>query len=69
MNKSLREVAKELNISCGYLSEILNGKKGCNEELMNKLLEYYPNLKFYIFTEPRYKVSKIFTELYGKQIS
>lgn len=56
--KSLRQIAKELNISCSYLSDILNSKKGCNEILMNKVKEYYPNLKFYIFTEPRYKVIK-----------
>ena len=54
--KSLRQVAKELNISVSYLSDILNGKKGCNEELMNKIKEYYPYLEFYIFTKPRYKV-------------
>ena len=40
--KSLRQVAKELNISISYLSDILNGKKGCNEKLMNKIKEYYP---------------------------
>ena len=56
MKVSLRQVAKELNISVSYLSDILNGKKGCNEELMNKIKEYYPNLEFYIFTKPRYKV-------------
>lgn len=54
--KSLRQVAKELNISVSYLSDILNGKKGCNEELMNKIKEYYPYLEFYIFTKLRYKV-------------
>lgn len=56
--KSLREISKELNISCSYLSDILNGKKGCDEELMNKIKEYYPKLEFYIFTKPRYKVIK-----------
>ncbi|MBE6152679.1 MAG: helix-turn-helix transcriptional regulator [Firmicutes bacterium] len=58
MNKSLRQIAKELNISVSYLSDILNGKRGCNEELMNKIKEYYSNLEFYIFTKPRYKVIK-----------
>ena len=58
MKKSMRQIAKELNISVSYLSEILNGKKGCNEELMNKIKEYYPNLQFYIFIKPRYKVIK-----------
>ena len=58
MNKSLSEIAKELGISKSYLSEILNGKKGCSEELMNKLKEYYPTLKFYVFTKPRFKVIK-----------
>lgn len=56
MKLSLRQVAKELNISISYLSDILNGKKGCDKELMNKIKEYYPNLEFYIFTKPRYKV-------------
>lgn len=54
--KTLREIAKELNISVSYLSDILNGKKGCNEELMKKIKEYYPQLEFYIFTKPRYKI-------------
>ena len=56
MKLSLRQVAKELNISISYLSDILNSKKGCNEELMNKIKEYYQNLEFYIFTKPRYIV-------------
>lgn len=56
MNKSLSEIAKELVISKTYLSEILSGKKGCSEELMNKIKEYYPTLEFYIFTKPRFKV-------------
>ena len=30
--------------------------KNAYEELMNKIKEYYPNLEFYIFTKPRYKV-------------
>lgn len=56
MDKSLRKVAQELNISSGYLSDILNGKKGCSKDLMEKIKEYYSNLEFYIFNEPRYKV-------------
>lgn len=58
MNKSQNEIAKELGISKTYLSEILNGKKGCSEELMYKIKEYYPTLEFYIFTKPRFKVIK-----------
>lgn len=57
MNKSLRQIASELNISVGYLSEILNGKKGCSQEIMNKIKIFYPNLQFEIFN-PRYKVKK-----------
>lgn len=53
---SLRKVAKELEISPSYLSDIINGKKGCIKELMEKIKEYYPNLDFYNFIEPRYKV-------------
>ena len=56
MNKSLSKIAKELGISKTYLSEILSGKKGCSEELMYKIQEYYPTLEFYIFTKPRFKV-------------
>lgn len=56
MTKTMRQIAKELNISSGYLSDVLNGKKGCSEELKDKIKKYYPDLKFYIFTKPRYKV-------------
>lgn len=54
--KSLRQIASELKISPSYLSDILKGKKGCDEILMNKIKEYYPQLEFYVFTKPRYKV-------------
>lgn len=56
--KSQNEIAKELKISKGYLSDILAGKKGCNQFVMNKLKEFYPDLKFYVFTKPRYKIVK-----------
>lgn len=59
MKQSQNQVARELGISITYLSEILHSKKGCDEELMNKIKQYYPNLKFYIFTKPRYKVEKV----------
>lgn len=55
---SLRETAIKLGISPSYLSDILNGKKGCSEELMNKIKKYYKDLEFYNFVEPRYKVVK-----------
>lgn len=58
MEKSLRNIAKELNISPSYLSDILNGNKGCSEELMLKIKKYYPKLDFYNFIKPRYKVRK-----------
>jgi transcriptional regulator with XRE-family HTH domain len=54
--KSLRQIARELKISPSYLSDILKGKIGCSEDLMNKIKEYYPQLEFYVFTKPRYKV-------------
>lgn len=63
---SLRSIAKELGISPSYLSDILNGKKGCSEELMNKIKIYYKSLEFYNFVEPRYKVVK--ENKYDKQI-
>lgn len=56
MEKSIRQIAKELNVSASYLCDVLNGKKGCNEEFMNKIKKYYPDLQFYIFNKPRYKV-------------
>ena len=58
MKKSQNQIARELGISNTYLSEILHSKKGCNEELMNKIKQYYPNLKFYVFIKPRYKVKR-----------
>lgn len=56
MSRSLRNIAKSLEISPSYLSDILNGKKGCSKELMNKIKIYYSNLEFYNFIKPRYKV-------------
>lgn len=56
MYKSLRKIANELCISASYLSDILNGKKGCSEALMLRIKKYYPKLDFYNFIEPRYKV-------------
>lgn len=58
MNKSQNKIAKEIGISKGYLSDILKGKKGCNKCLMDEIKKYYPQLEFYIFTQPRYKVKK-----------
>ena len=56
MKMTLRQVAKEIGISGGYLSEIINGKKGCSENLMKIIKGYFPDLEFYNFIEPRYKV-------------
>lgn len=55
---NLTSISKELGISKSYLSDIINGKKGCSKELMKKIKKYYLNLEFYIFTKPRYKVKK-----------
>lgn len=49
-------IAEKIGISKGYLSDVLHGKKGCNEDLMIKIKKYYPTLKFYNFAKPRYKV-------------
>ena len=49
------EIAKELGISKNYLSNILNGKRGCDILLKNKLLKYYPNLNFKLLN-PRFIV-------------
>ena len=35
--KSLRQIASELKISPSYLSDILKGKKGCDEEAQELL--------------------------------
>lgn len=55
---SLTYISKEIGISKSYLSDIINGKKGCSKELVNEIKKYYPNLEFYVFTKPRYKVRK-----------
>lgn len=55
---NLTSISKKLRISKSYLSDIINGKKGCSEELMKEIKIYYPNLDFYIFTKPRYKVKR-----------
>ena len=56
MNKNLKENSKKLGISVSYLSDILNGKKGCAYWLMKTILKYYPNLKETDFKilNPRY---------------
>ncbi len=56
-SKSQNQIAKELGISKSYLSDILNGKKGCNTDLKEKLLQYYPNLKFIVYN-PRWKIMR-----------
>ena len=57
--KSQNEIAKEIGISKSYLSDILNGKKGCAHWLMQEILKYYPNLKNdFKLLNPRYKVVK-----------
>jgi hypothetical protein len=56
MNRTLKEISKEIGISTSYLSEILRGKKGCPYWLMKTILKYYPNLKETDFRllNPRY---------------
>lgn len=61
MNKSQNEIAKEIGISKSYLSDILNGKKGCNAIIKEKILKFYPALKFKILN-PRYLVEKVESE-------
>lgn len=56
--KTQNQIAKELGISKNYLSNILNGKRGCNSKLMERILTYYPDLKFVILN-PRWKVEKV----------
>lgn len=45
MNKSLRKIANELCISASYLSDILNGKKGCSEALKKCIMLMKKNLE------------------------
>ena len=52
----VRDLVRLLNISRSYASEILKGKKGISEENMTKIKEKYPQLKFKVFTKPRYKI-------------
>lgn len=40
-NTTIRENAKLIGISASYLSDILNGKKGCNFEVINKIIKLY----------------------------
>lgn len=54
---NLKENAKELGISITYLWEILRGRKGCNEELMLKMIKKYPELDFTLLN-PRYILRK-----------
>lgn len=50
---SQREEAKTLGISASYLNEILNGKKGCDEQLMLNIKTLHPDLEFTLLN-PRY---------------
>lgn len=55
--ESQNKIAGKIGISRSYLSEILRGVKGCNKEVMNNILFYYPDLKFKLLN-PRYIVVK-----------
>ena len=55
---NLTSISKQLGISKSYLSDIINGKKGCSKELMTEIKKCYPDLDFYIFTKPRYKIKR-----------
>lgn len=52
----VKDLVKLLNIAPSYASDILKGKKGVNEENMNKIKSAYPNIEFKVFTKPRYKI-------------
>lgn len=52
-----REEAKMLGISVSYLSEILRGTKGCDENLMLNLELLHPDIEFTILN-PRYILRK-----------
>lgn len=53
-----REVANKCGWSTNYINAIINGKKGCNEETMLKIKQYYPDLQFKKIIKIRYKVDK-----------
>lgn len=50
--------AKLIGISQSFLSDILKGKKGCDEITMNKIKALYPDVDFYNFVKPRYKIKR-----------
>lgn len=52
----VKDLVKLLNIAPSYASDILKGKKGVNEENMNKIKSAYPDIEFKVFTKPRYKI-------------
>ena len=53
--KSLRQNAKEINISPSFLCEILKGNKSCTKEVMEKIKQIYTDLEFYEINN-KYKV-------------
>jgi len=42
---SLRELARNMNVSVQYLSDVFKGKRTINEKRINQLVELVPNLK------------------------
>lgn len=57
MKKKLKENSEKLGISISYLSQILNGTRGCNEKLMQDILLLYPESNFKLLN-PRYILIK-----------
>lgn len=57
MKRNLKENADILGISKSYLSQIINGKRGCDEKLMLNIKTLYPELNFTLLN-PRYILRK-----------
>ena len=45
-NTSLRELAKEFDVSASYLSAVLNGKKPVTDKLKKELIDIFCNCYF-----------------------
>ncbi|PFE56044.1 transcriptional regulator [Bacillus cereus] len=59
LNKSIEEVAGNLNISGGYLSQIENGKRQISTERAMQIASLYGKSLEEIFLPTRYSVRKV----------
>lgn len=57
-NEIQNSIARKIGISKRYLCDILKGRRGCNQEVKNKIIFYYPELKFDLLN-PRYILKEV----------